>query len=149
MAHLLLLGGMAGSTSGGLKTLRLLLGLRALRSFVLRASHPTIVRPVRYAGRAVAEDVLSGVLVFFIGYAAIVSVAAAVVASGGYDVETSFTAALTAIGNVGPGLGAIGPTENFSHLPAYVKLTLSFCMIAGRLEIFTIIVLFEPHFWKR
>ena len=62
---------------------------------------------------------------------------------------TTDSSALTAIGNVGPGLGAIGPTENFSHLPAYVKLTLSFCMIAGRLEIFTIIVLFEPHFWKR
>jgi trk system potassium uptake protein TrkH len=149
MAHLLLLGGMAGSTSGGLKTLRLLLGLRALRTFVLRASHPNAVRPVRYAGRAVAEDVLNGVLVFFIGYGVIAIAAAAVVASAGYDVTTSFTAALTAIGNVGPGLGAIGPTDNFAHMPVYVKLVLSFCMIAGRLEIFTVLVLFEPHFWKR
>ena len=107
------------------------------------------MRPVRYAGRAVAEDVLSGVLVFFIGYAAITVAAAAVVASAGYDVTTSFTAALTAIGNVGPGLGAIGPTDDFAHLPPYVKLVLSFCMIAGRLEIFTVLVLFEPHFWKR
>ncbi len=149
MAHLLLLGGMAGSTSGGLKTLRLLLGIRALRTFVLRASHPNAIRPVRHQGRAVAEDVLNGVLVFFIGYAAIAIAAAAVVASGGYDVTTSFTAALTAIGNVGPGLGAVGPTDNFAHMPAYVKLVLSFCMIAGRLEIFTVLVLFEPHFWKR
>lgn len=149
MAHLLLLGGMAGSTSGGLKTLRILLGIRALRTFVLRASHPNAVRPVRYAGNAVAEDVLSGVLVFFIAYATIAIGAAAVVASGGYDVTTSFTAALTAIGNVGPGLGAIGPTDNFSQMPGYVKLVLSFCMIAGRLEIFTVLVLFEPHFWKR
>ena len=62
---------------------------------------------------------------------------------------TAFTAALTAIGNVGPGLGAIGPADNFAHLPPYVKLVLSFCMIAGRLEIFTVLVLFEPHFWKR
>jgi len=149
VAPLLMLGGMSGSTGGGFKTLRLLLGFRALRTFVLRASHPNAVRPVRYAGRAVAEDVLSGVLVFFIGYAAIAIAAAAVVASAGYDVTTSFTAALTAIGNVGPGLGAVGPTDNFAHFPAYVKLVLSFCMVAGRLEIFTVLVLFEPHFWKR
>ncbi len=97
----------------------------------------------------VASDVLNGVLVFFIAYAMIAIAAAAVVASGGYDVTPPSTAALTAIGNVGPGLGAVGPTENFHHMPAYVKLVLSFCMIAGRLEIFTVLVLFEPHFWKR
>jgi trk system potassium uptake protein TrkH len=146
---LLVLGGMAGSTSGGLKTLRVLLGLRALRTFVLRLSHPLAVRPVRYAGRPVGDEVVIGVVLFFMAYFAIALIAAAVVASGGYDLLTSLTAALTAIGNVGPGLGEVGPTDNFAHLPAQAKLALSFCMIAGRLEIFTVLVLFEPHFWRR
>ena len=146
---LLMIGGMAGSTAGGLKTLRVLIGLRALRAFVLRLSHPLAVRPVRHDGRPVAEDVVTGVVVFFLAYFAITGVAATVVAAYGYDVVTAVTAALTAIGNVGPGLGAIGPTETFAHFPSAVKLTLAFCMIAGRLEVFTVLVLFEPHFWRR
>jgi trk system potassium uptake protein TrkH len=146
---LLVLGGMAGSTSGGLKTLRVLLGLRALRTFVLRLSHPLAVRPVRYAGRPVGDEVVIGVVLFFMAYFAIALIAALVMAAGGYDLVTSVTAALTAIGNVGPGLGAVGPTDNFAHLPALAKLALSFCMLAGRLEIFTVLVLFEPHFWRR
>jgi trk system potassium uptake protein TrkH len=146
---LLVIGGMAGSTSGGIKTLRLLIGIRALRAFVRRLSHPQSIRPVRYAGRAVPEDVLGGVLIFFLAYFAIAGVAAGVVATAGYDVLTALTAALTAIGNVGPGLGDVGPTDTFAHFPSQVKLVLSLCMIAGRLEIFTLLVIFEPHFWRR
>jgi trk system potassium uptake protein TrkH len=146
---LLVVGGMAGSTSGGLKTLRTLLGLRALRVFVLRSSHPLAVRPVRYAGRPVTDEVVSGIAVFFMAYFAIAAAAAAIVAAAGYDLVTSFSAALTAIGNVGPGLGEVGPTDNFAHFPSSVKLALCFCMVAGRLEIFTLLVLFEPHFWRR
>ena len=67
----------------------------------------------------------------------------------GYDLLSSFTAALTAIGNVGPGLGATGPTESFADLPTYAKFALSFCMIAGRLEIFTLVMLLLPSFWRR
>ena len=72
-----------------------------------------------------------------------------VVAAGGYDVVTAITAALTAIGNVGPALGEAGPTDTFAHFPTSAKLALCFCMIAGRLELFTLLVLFEPHFWRR
>jgi trk system potassium uptake protein TrkH len=149
MFHLLVVGGMAGSTAGGVKTLRLLLGLEALRTFMWRLTHPHAVRHVRYAGRPVEDEVVSGVAVFFIAYLAIAVVAGALVAAAGYDLETSMSAAFTAIGNVGPGLGRVGPTDDFAHFPAYVKLVLSLCMIAGRLEIFTVIVLMEPHFWKR
>ncbi len=81
---LLVLGGMAGSTSGGLKTLRVLLGLRALRTFVLRLSHPLAVRPVRYAGRPVGDEVVIGVVLFFMAYFAIALIAALVMAAGGY-----------------------------------------------------------------
>jgi trk system potassium uptake protein TrkH len=146
---LLVIGGMAGSTSGGIKTLRLVIGIRALRAFVRRLSHPQSIRPVRYAGRSIPEDVLGGVLIFFLAYFAIAGVGAAVVAAAGYDVLTALTTALTAIGNVGPGLGEVGPTETFAHFPALVKLVLCLCMIAGRLEIFTLLAIFEPHFWRR
>lgn len=147
--HLLLVGGMAGSTAGGLKSLRLLLGYRALRAFVARASHRFAVQTVRYAGRPVDDEVMSGIFIFFVAYAGLTIATAAVVASAGYDVLTALSASLTAIGNVGPGFGQVGPAENFAHFPGYVKTTLAACMIAGRLEIFTVLVLFSPHFWRR
>jgi len=146
---MLVVGGMAGSTSGGLKTLRLLIGLRTLRAFLLRLVRPFTVRPVRYAGRAVGDDVVSAVAVFFMAYFGLAVVAGAVVAAGGYDPLTALSAALTALGNVGPGLGAVGPAETFAPLSAAAKIALCFCMIAGRLEIFTLLVLFDPHFWRR
>jgi len=147
--HLLIVGGMAGSTAGGIKTLRLLLGLSALRTFIWRLTHPHAVRSVRYAGRTVPDDVVSGVAVFFLAYLAIATIAATIIAAFGYDIVTSMSAALTAIGNVGPGLGHVGPSEHFGHLPAVAKLVLCFCMLAGRLEIFTVLVILAPHFWRR
>jgi trk/ktr system potassium uptake protein len=147
--HLLLVGSMAGSTGGGIKTLRLLIGIEALRTYMWRLTHPHAVRRVRYAGRPVADDVVSGVAVFFLAYVAIGVIGGTAVAAAGYDIVTSMSASFTALGNVGPGLGAVGPTDNFAHLPGAVKLVLSACMIMGRLEVFTVLVLFEPHFWRR
>lgn len=146
---LLVLGGMAGSTSGGIKSLRLLLGLRALRSTVARIIHPHMVQGIHYGGRPVSDEVVSGVGVFVMAYLMIVFVAALAVGSAGYDVVTCLSAALTSVGNVGPGLSAVGPSDNFAHFPGYVKMVLSLAMIAGRLEIFTVLVLFFPRFWRR
>ena len=86
---------------------------------------------------------------FFTAYVGIAAAAAVIVSLAGYDVLTSVSAALTAISNVGPALGAVGPTETFAHFPGYVKLTLGITMIAGRLELFTVLVLFSRHFWSR
>jgi trk system potassium uptake protein TrkH len=147
--HLLLVGGMAGSTSGGLKTLRLVLSFQALRNFVWHLTHPNAVRRVRFAGQSVADDVVSGVAVFLLVYLAIAVASGMIVSAAGYDLVTSLSGAFTALGNVGPALGALGPTETFAHLPGSAKFALMFCMLAGRLEIFTVIVLFEPHFWRR
>jgi trk system potassium uptake protein TrkH len=146
----MLLGGMAGSTSGGLKGLRTLIGLRALASVFVRQLHPQAVsHPTRYAGKRVPDDVLAGIWAFFTAYFLIAMVVAAVVAGSGYDLITSLTTAATTLGNVGPGLGEIGPYDNFAHFPDHVKLTLSATMLAGRLELFTILVLFHPVFWRR
>jgi trk system potassium uptake protein TrkH len=146
---LMVLGGMAGSTAGGVKSLRVLLGFRAVAVSVEKLVHPRSVRPVKHGGRAVPDDVLAGVWTFFTAYFAIAALGAAIVASAGYDVLTAVSAALTALGNVGPGLGAVGPYDNFAHLPAAPKLALAGCMLAGRLEIFTILVLLQPGFWRR
>jgi len=147
--HLLLAGGMAGSTSGGIKTLRFLLGVRTLRAFVWRLTHPHAVRGVRYAGRAVPEDVVAGVAIFILAYLAIGVFAGGFVAAHGYDPITAMSAAFSALGNVGPGLGEIGPSDTWAHFPPIVKAVLALCMLAGRLEIFTVLVILEPHFWKR
>jgi trk system potassium uptake protein TrkH len=146
----MVLGGMAGSTAGGVKSLRSLIGLRALSSTFIRQLHPQVVtKPVRFAGVRVPDDVLAGIWTFFTAYALVVLVVAGIVAGAGYDLLTSISAALTSVGNVGPGLGEIGPTKSFAHFPTHVKLTLSAAMIAGRLEIFTVLVVFHPNFWRR
>jgi trk system potassium uptake protein TrkH len=149
LLQLMILGGMAGSTAGGVKSLRVLVGFRALGAAVQKLVHPRAVRPVTYAGRAVPEDVMAGIWAFFTAYFAIAALGAAAVAAAGYDVVTAVSASLTMIGNVGPGLGEVGPFDNFSHLPAAVKILLSLCMVAGRLEVFTFLVLLQPAFWRR
>jgi trk system potassium uptake protein TrkH len=146
----MILGGMAGSTSGGVKSLRVLIGMKALSSVFNRLGHRTAVgHPVRYESKRVPDDVLAGVWAFFTAYFLIVAVVACVVGAAGYDILTSLSAALTSVGNVGPGLAEIGPFDNFAHFPSAVKLTLCFAMIAGRLELFTILILFHRDFWRR
>jgi len=150
LLHLMVLGGMAGSTSGGVKSLRVLIGMKTVSSVFNQLGHRTAVgRPVRYAGKRVPDDVLAGIWAFLTAYFLIAAVVACVVGAAGYDLVTSLSAALSTIGNIGPGLGEIGPLDNFAHFPSAVKLTLCFAMIAGRLELFTILILFHRDFWRR
>ena len=146
---LMILGGMSGSTSGGVKSLRALLSLRAVRVSFDRLVHPRAIRPVKHAGHPVPEEVLAGIWAFFSVYFLIAAAAAAVIAASGYDLVTAFSASLSAIGNVGPGLGEVGAYDNFAHFPGLIKLVLAFCMLAGRLELFTLLILFVPQFWRR
>ncbi len=150
LLQLMILGGMAGSTTGGVKSLRVLIGMKAVASVFDRLGHRTAVgHPVRYEGKRVPDDVLAGIWAFLTAYFLTVAVVACVVAAGGYDIVTALSAALVSVGNVGPGLGEIGPFDNFGHFPNAVKLTLCFAMIAGRLELFTILILFHRDFWRR
>jgi len=150
LLQLMILGGMAGSTSGGIKSLRILIGFRTLASVFSRLGHRSAVgRPVRYGGRRVPDEVVSGIWAFLVAYFIIVVLVAMLVAAAGYDIVTATSAALTSVGNVGPGLGEIGPFDNFAHFPTAVKFTLCAAMIAGRLELFTVLILFHPDFWRR
>ena len=149
LLQLMILGGMAGSTTGGVKSLRVLIGMRALANVFDRLGHRSAVgRPVRYAGKRVPDRVLAGIWAFLTAYFTIIAVVALIVAAAGYDIVTSVSAALSSVGNIGPGLGAIGPFDNFAHFPVAVKFTLCTAMIAGRLELFTLLILFHPRFWK-
>ncbi len=146
---IMVLGGMAGSTSGGIKSLRAILGIRAIGAAVDRLMHPRAVRPVKYAGKPVSEEILAGIWAFFSAYFLMAAAAAIFISGYGYDLETAFSAALTAMSNVGPGLGEIGAYDNFAHFPVGPKIVLGLCMIAGRLEVFTLLVLLMPSFWRR
>ena len=146
---LMILGGMSGSTGGGIKSLRVLLAVRALRGSFGKLLHPRAVFVVRYSGKVVNPDILAGIWAFFSAYFLLAAAAGAVLTMAGYDLVTAFSAALTALGNVGPGLGEVGAYDNFAHMPAFAKLVLCFCMLAGRLEVFTLLVLMTPAFWRR
>ncbi len=146
---LMVLGGMSGSTGGGVKSLRTLLAVRSLRATMFRLIHPHAVRPVKYGGVVVGEAVLAGIWAFFTAYIGLAVIGAAVVSAFGYEPLTSISASLTALGNVGPGLGEVGAYDNFSHFPGTVKLVLSALMLFGRLEIFTLLALMSREFWRR
>jgi len=142
-------GGCAGSTGGGMKVMRIMLLFKQSYQELFRLIHPRAVSHVKMGKTVVKDDVLSGVWGFFILWLGLLVLAAFVVASTGVDVVTSFAAALACIGNIGPGIGGVGPTDNFAWLPDIAKWVLTFCMVLGRLEIYTVIILFVPEFWRK
>ena len=147
---LMFIGSCAGSTAGGIKVVRVgilcKLGCREVR----RTFQPRKVQVVRFEGKGLEENRLTQVSVFFFVYVLLVLVGMFLVSLEGlYDLETNFTAVLTCISNVGPGLGHVGPVENFSGYGPFAKVVLSLLMLAGRLELFPILVLFHPSAWRK
>ncbi|WP_370311427.1 TrkH family potassium uptake protein [Sagittula sp.] len=143
------MGGCSGSTSGGAKMMRWLIMLRVLRIRFQRVRLPHSMDSPRYQGRVISDDVVTGVMTFFVLYAITVFGLAVVLDLYELDMMTSFSGALTAVANVGPGIGSqIGPSGNFANLPEGAKWWLSFGMYAGRLEMMTVYVLFTRVFWR-
>jgi trk system potassium uptake protein TrkH len=145
---LFLIGGMAGSTGGGPKVVRLLILIQNANREIRRLVHPRAILPVRLGGRPVADEVLEHVLSFFTLYMGLCALSILILAATGLDLLTAIGATITCIGNVGPGFGTVGPTESFAHLSNAAKLWLSALMLIGRLEIFTVLVLFSRTFWR-
>lgn len=146
---LTLVGGCAGSTSCGAKVFRYQVAFRAMAAYSRRMLRPHAVGGVRYGGRSVPQDTVQSVLNFFFVYLASFALIAMVLGMMGLDAVTALSGAATAVANVGPGLGAtIGPTGDFAALPLGAKWTLTFGMLIGRLEFFTVLVLFAPRFWR-
>jgi trk system potassium uptake protein len=146
---LMVIGGCAGSTGGGAKVVRLLITLKHSLNQLFLLVHPKGVRPLTIGHSIVAPAVVQRVVGYFSIYTAIFFIASMVLIGGGMDMLSAFSAAIACLSNIGPGFGVVGPTETFAMLPDLSKLALTFCMLAGRLEIFTIFVLFLPSFWKR
>ena len=147
---LMFIGSCAGSTAGGIKVVRVGILCKLGRREVRRTFQPRKVQVVRFEGKGVEENRLTQVSVFFFVYVLLVLVGMFLVSLEGlYDLETNFTAVLTCISNVGPGLGHVGPVENFSGYGPFAKVVLSLLMLAGRLELFPILVLFHPSAWRK
>lgn len=146
---LMFVGGCAGSTSGGMKVLRLHLLVKFALSEFTRLLHPYAVVPVRMNKVAVPRAVVTNVLGFFVLYIVLFGLGAFAMAFCGLDMATAFSAIATTLGNVGPGLGDVGPMDNYAHLPAVVKWILALFMLIGRLEIFTVLVLLSPAYWRK
>ncbi|MFN3744720.1 MAG: TrkH family potassium uptake protein [Hyphomicrobiaceae bacterium] len=146
---LMFVGGCSGSTSGGIKIYRLQVASLLTRSHLLHLISPHRIVTLLYNGRRLPEDVPFSVVAFLALYMATIGLFTVVLAAMGLDLVTALSSATTAVSNVGPGLGPIvGPSGTFADLPAGAKWVLSFAMLLGRLELFTVLVLFRPEFWR-
>jgi len=146
---LLFIGGCAGSTGGSIKIVRHYLLFKNGFLELKRLVHPRAIIPVRVNGKAIPPEIISNVQAFFILYILIFVLSSIILSVSGLDFLTSIGASATCLGNVGPGIGTVGPVSNFSHLPDLAKILLSLLMLIGRLELFTVLVLFSPSFWRR
>ena len=145
---LFFIGGSAGSTTGGMKIIRSILVVKYLLYEVRKLLHPKGVFNITIGENTIDDNVVRATLGFYLFYILIFVFTAMVLSMTGLDVTTALTASASAIGNIGPGLGSIGPTDNWGHLTDLAKWLTSFCMLLGRLEIFTVVVLFSRSFWK-
>jgi len=148
LVALMFVGGCAGSTGGGIKVVRVLLFFKYARLQLERLVHPKQISVIKLGKVKVPQEVLLAILGFFALYILIFFLATLVVTALGVDIVTGFTAVAATLNNIGPGLHLVGPAQHFGHLQDLAKTVLIFCMIAGRLELYTVVVLFTPAFWK-
>ena len=145
---LMFLGGSAGSTSGGVKVVRHLLMIRNGFTEFKRTLHPNAILPVRYNTKAVDRKIIFNILAFFILYMLSFIIGALGFSMLGLDFKSAIGVAASSLGNVGPALGDFGPVSNFYEMPSIGKLWSSFLMLIGRLELFTVLILLTPFFWR-
>ena len=146
---LMFLGGCAGSTAGAIKYIRVLLMVKRAQAQLFKLAHPRAVVVVRLGDRQVSDEILNGVQGFLLLYLGIYALATLAVTAFGPDLLSALAAVAATLGNVGPGLGVVGPTQTYAPLPLTVKWILSACMLLGRLEIFTVLVLLSPAIWRK
>ncbi len=143
------LGASAGSTGGGMKCIRVMLCFKYCYKELFSLVHPHAVSHVKIGGRVVHEDVMRSILGFLALYIGLFAVCTVLLAGMNVDLITALSAVASAIGNVGPGFGLVGPVENYAMIPYGGKWILIWCMLLGRLEIYTVIIFLVPEFWRR
>lgn len=148
MVILMCFGGMAGSTGGGVKQVRMLLFFRFIKIQFRKLLHPRAVETLKYQGERVPQEVIQSLFGFLALYLLIFLAASFIVCAQGVDLETGVSAVAATLNNIGPGLAKVGPTQNFAHLSDLSKLVLTFCMLAGRLELFPMMIILTRSYWK-
>ena len=142
-------GGCAGSTAGGIKVSRILVAFKTIKKECEHLIHPRSVRVIRFEGAAIEHSVLRGINVYFMTYLVIFVMSVILVALDGKDFTTTVTAVIATFNNIGPGLELVGPYGNFSQFSGFAKGVLMFDMLAGRLELFPMLLVFMPGTWRR
>jgi trk system potassium uptake protein TrkH len=139
----------SGSTGGGIKMMRAVILFKQIMRELLQAMHPAVVRPVRLGRKPVSDSVLHAVLGFSFIYMASIVTMTLLLSASGLSIVTAFSAIVACLNNTGPGLEAVGPTSNYSVLSDFQTWICAFAMILGRLEIFTLLVVLTPAFWRK
>ena len=145
---LFFLGGSAGSTAGGVKVMRHLIMIRNGLIEFKRTLHPNAILPVRFNGKSISKEIVFNILGFFILYMLAFIIGAVGLAALGLDFETAIGGAASSLGNIGPAFGALSPVNNFDMLPDFGKWWCTFLMLIGRLELFTVLIILTPFFWR-
>lgn len=149
LVFMMFIGGCAGSTSGGPTVVRVLLLLKYANSELFRFIHPRAVKPIKFNGKVVPNDIIHQVISFMVIYFLIFVTSTFLISLMNVDIITAFTASIATLGNVGPGLNLVGPMSSYNCMPPLAKLIMIANMWIGRLEVFTVMVLFTPEFWKK
>ena len=143
------IGASAGSTGGGMKCARIIVCFKYCYRELSKIIHPRSVSRIKINNTVIPDDVLKSIMGFLALYIGLFILSSILLACMGVDMMTALGAVAACIGNIGPGFGTVGPTENFAHMPIMGKWLLAWCMLLGRLEIYTVIILFVPEFWKK
>lgn len=146
---LMFIGGCAGSTGGAIKCVRIFILLKSAYGYIFKLIHPKSVRSIRFSGKIVPPEIIQSIQSLFFLYIGIFVIASLFMAWLGLEIITAMSAVAATLGNVGPGLGAVGPVENYSHISIVGKWVLSLCMLLGRLEIYAVIIFLVPEFWRK
>jgi trk system potassium uptake protein TrkH len=149
LVFLMFIGGCAGSTGGGVKVARILLLFKHVHVQLFRLIHPRAVRLVKIGTTPVNHDVMQSILGFFALYMGVFVIASFLMAASGLDLISAGASVIATLGNIGPGLGSVGPTDHYGHVAPFGKGVLIICMLLGRLELFTVLVLIFPTFWRK
>lgn len=145
---LMFIGACSGSTGGGIKVVRILTLMKHTRVMMRKAISPNAVIPLKYNRKPLQEGIVRDIISFLFLYFLVALVASVALCFLGLSIETAISAVAATLGNVGPGLGAVGPNFDYGGLPGAAKVILTMCMWFGRLELFTVFMIFSPHFWK-
>jgi trk system potassium uptake protein TrkH len=148
LLFLMFIGGCASSTGGAIKNIRILIVLKQTVSELKKLFHPHGVFPTKIGNKPIPDATVSNVMAFFILYMLIYGFSVLAMAWLGLELDTSIGAVAACLGNVGPGIGTVGPADSYAHLPAVGKWILSILMMVGRLEIYTVLIIFLPRFWR-